>query len=357
MMEHAEAEQRDLSGQFQVRCLNLVKPLIRSLMGIGLAIVVFGIFLAITGRNPIIIYAKLFSYTFGSTAGLSEVGVLMIPFLLTGLAATIPAWVGLINVGGQGQLYLGAWAATGVVLYSNIDSIWLMLPAMAIAGSLGGALWAAIPTCLRQWRDVNEVISTLLLNFVAGLFVNIFVFGPWKSSVSYGYPYTPNFSATAILASIGSTRLHWGFIVPLLAVAACYFVFGRTTWGYNMRAVGGNVNASVRRGIPVTRYIVVAMLIGGAFAGLAGMIQVAGIHRHLRPDIDVQYGTMGFLASWLAGHDPVLLLGTTFLLSSIMVGGDLLQISANFPSAGIYILIGLVFFCVLGFRRLRVGAK
>lgn len=356
-MEHAEAEQRDLSGQFQVRCINLVKPLIRSLMGIGLAIVVFGIFLAITGRNPIIIYAKLFSYTFGSTAGLSEVAVLMIPFLLTGLAATIPAWVGLINVGGQGQLYLGAWAATGVVLYCNIDSIWLMLPAMAIGGSLGGALWAAIPTCLRQWRDVNEVISTLLLNFVAGLFVNIFVFGPWKSTVSYGYPYTPNFSAAAILASIGSTRLHWGFILPLLAVPACYFVFGRTTWGYNMRAVGGNVNASVRRGIPVTRYIVVAMLIGGALAGLAGMVQVAGIHRHLRPDIDVQYGTMGFLASWLAGHDPVLLLGTTFLLSSIMVGGDLLQISANFPSAGIYILIGLVFFCVLGSRRLRVGAK
>jgi simple sugar transport system permease protein len=232
-----------------------------------------------------------------------------------------------------------------------------MLPAMAIAGSLGGALWAAIPTCLRQWRDVNEVISTLLLNFVAGLFVNLFVFGPWKSSTSYGYPYTPNFSAAAILSSIGSTRLHQGFILPLLAVAACYFLFGRTTWGYNMRAVGGNVNASVRRGIPVTRYIVVAMLIGGALAGLAGMIQVAGIHRHLRPDIDVQYGTMGFLASWLAGHDPVLLLGTTFLLSSIMVGGDLLQISANFPSAGIYILIGLVFFCVLGSRRLRVGAK
>ncbi len=326
-------------------------------MGIGLAIVVFGIFLAITGRNPIIIYINLFSYTFGSTHGLSEIGVLMIPFLLTGLAAAIPAWVGLINVGGQGQLYLGAWAATGVALYFKIDSIWLMLPAMAIAGCLGGALWAAIPTCLRQLRDVNEVISTLLLNFVAGLFVNLFVFGPWKSSTSYGYPYTPNFSAAAILSSIGSTRLHQGFILPLLAVAACYFLFGRTTWGYNMRAVGGNVNASVRRGIPVTRYIVVAMLIGGAIAGLAGMIQVAGIHRHLRPDIDVQYGTMGFLASWLAGHDPILLLGTTFLLSSIIVGGDLLQISANFPSAGIYILIGLVFFCVLGFRRLRVGAK
>jgi len=340
-----------------VRGIDFIKPVFRSLLGIVLAIVVFGIFLATTNRNPLIIYANLFSYTFGSSAGLSEVAVLMIPFVLTGLAATIPAWVGLINVGGQGQLYLGAWAATGVALYLKIDSIWLMLPAMAIAGSLGGALWAAIPTFLRQWRDVNEVISTLLLNFVAGLFVNIFVFGPWKSSGSYGYPYTPNFSAAAILSSIGSTRLHLGFFLPLLAVTACYLVFGRTTWGYNMRAVGGNVNASVRRGIPVTRYIVVAMLIGGAIAGLAGMIQVAGIHRHLRPDIDVQYGTMGFLASWLARHDPILLLGTAFLLSSIMVGGDLLQISASFPSAGIYILIGLVFFCVLGFRRLRVGAK
>ena len=332
-------------------------PVARSLLGIGFAFLVFGIFLEAIGRDPIEAYTKMFQGTLGSRVGLSEVGVRMIPFVLTGLAATIPARVGLINVGGEGQLYIGAWTATGVALYFGFGNIWIMLPAMAIAGFLGGALWAGIAILLRNWRNVNEVISTLLSNYVAILFVNLFVFGAWKNPTGFGYPYTSNFGPEAILPAIAGTRLHMGLILPVFAIIATFLFLNHTRWGANMRAVGGNPDAARRRGIPVVRYIVIAMLVGGGLAGLAGMSEVAGIQHHLRPGISNNLGFMGFLASWMAGHNPLTLVGTCFLIAVIVVGGDVLQFSGNLPSAAMLILIGLVLFSILGFRRLERKAE
>jgi simple sugar transport system permease protein len=326
---------------------------VRSIIAIVFAFMVFGIFLALIGRDPFEAYSKMFEGTLGSRVGLSEVGVRMIPFVLTGLAAMIPARVGLINVGGEGQLYIGAWAATGVALYLGFGNIWIMLPAMAIAGFMGGALWAGMAVLLRNLRNVNEVISTLLSNYVAILFVNVFVFGAWKNPTGFGYPYTSDFATEAILPAISDTRLHLGLIFPILAIVATYLFLSRTRWGANMRAVGGNSDAARRRGIPVVRYIVIAMLVGGGIAGIAGMSEVAGIQHHLRPGISNSLGFMGFLASWMANHNPIALIGTCFLIAVIVVGGDVLQFSANLPSAAMLILIGLVLFSVLGFRRLE----
>ena len=332
-------------------------PAGRSVIAIIFAFVVFAIFIAVIGRDPIEIYTKMFEGTLGSKVGLSEVGVRMIPFVLTALAAAIPARVGLINVGGEGQLYIGAWAATGVALYVDIGTIWLMLPAMAIAGFLGGAIWGGIAILLRHWRNVNEVISTLLSNYVAILFVNFFVFGAWKNPTGFGYPYTSNFEFESILPSIFDTRLHLGLVLPIIGIIATYLFLSRTRWGANMRAVGGNPDAARRRGIPVLRYIIIAMLVGGGLAGLAGMSQVSGIQHHLRPGISNNLGFMGFLASWMANHNPIAIIGTSFLSAAIVVGGDILQFSGDLPSAAMLILIGLVLFSVLGFRRLERKAE
>jgi simple sugar transport system permease protein len=326
-------------------------PIARSLLGVFLAFALFGVFLALIGRDPVDAYASFINGTLRSKVGLSEICVKMIPFVLTGLAATIPARVGLINVGGEGQLYIGAWAATGVALYSGLGSIWLMIPAMVVGGFVGGAVWAGIAILLRSWRGVNEVISTLLMNYVAILFVNIFVFGSWKDPDGYGYPYTADFSTASILPALGGTRLHLGLILPILAVIAVYLVLSCTRWGYNMRAIGGNSDAAQRRGIPVARYLVIGMLVGGGLAGIAGMSEVAGIQHHLRPGISNDLGFMGFLASWLANHNPITLMATAFLIALVMVGGDVLQISASLPSSAMLILIGLVLFFVLGLRR------
>jgi len=183
------------------------------------------------------------------------------------------------------------------------------------------------------------------------------VFGPWKNPEGFGYPYTANFSDAATLSAFAGTRFHAGAIIGLLAVIVSYIVLSRTRWGYNMRAIGGNPGAAQRRGIPVVKYMVVAMIVGGGMAGLAGMSEVAGIQHHLRPGISDNFGFLGFLASWLANHNPLTIIVMAGLLAVIMVGGDALQFTGNLPSAAMFILIGLTLFLVLGFRRKRESSS
>lgn len=330
----------------------LPTPLLRSVAAIALVLIIFTLFLLVTGRDPADAFVKVFRGTLGSKVGLGEVGVRLIPIVLTGLAAALPARVGLINVGGDGQLYFGAWAATGVALYLG-GAGWALIPLMVMGGFLGGAFWAGLAVLLRQWRGVNEVISTLLMNYVAVLFVNVFVFGAWKNPVGFNYPYTPDFGASAILPSLADTRLHLGIIFPVITVTLLQLVLTKTRWGYNMRAIGGNAEAARRRGIPVVRFLVIAMLVGGGIAGIAGMGEVAGVQHHLRPGISNGVGYLGFLASWLADHNPVTLVATGFLLAVVAVAGDLLQFSANLPSAVANVLIALILLFVLAFRPAR----
>ena len=343
---------RALPAARRLASLRLPAPFARSLAAIAAALLIFTVFLLATGRDPADAYVKVFHGTLGSKIGWAEIGVRMIPIVLTGLAASIPARVGLINVGGEGQLYFGAWAATGVALYVG-GPIGALIPLMALAGILGGAFWAGLAVLARQARGVNEIISTLLMNYVAILFVNVFVFGPWKNPTGFNYPYTRDFDGSAILPAFGDTRLHLGILFPIVAVAVAYMVLSRTRWGYNMRAIGGNVEAARRRGIPVTRYVFLAMLAGGGMAGLAGMAEVSGVQHHLRPGISNNIGFLGFLASWLGDHNPLTIVATGFLLAVVVIGGDLLQFSADLPSAAMNVLIALILFLVLAFRPSR----
>ena len=325
----------------------------RAVLGIVLALAVFAVFLLASGHDPVESLAKAWGGVIGSSLGLSEVGVTMIPLLLTALATAIPTRVGLVNVGGEGQLYVGALTATGVALFFPVGQTWLMLPVMALAGCAGGGMWAAIAALLRRWRGVNEVISTLLANYIAILLVDLFVFGPWKNPEGLGYPYTTPFDIAAIFPAIAGSRFHWGFLAPAIALVVTYVILNRTVWGFKMRAVGGNPDAARRRGIAVDRYVIAAMIAGGALAGLAGMVEVSGIHHDLRPGISDNLGYLGLLASWLAGHNPATIVAACFLIAVFLVAGDVLQLSAGLPSAAGLVLIGLALFFVLGLRRVE----
>ena len=321
--------------------------------GVVLALAVFAVFLAASGRDPADSLLQAWNGVMGSSLGLSEVGVTMIPLLLTALATAIPTRVGLVNVGGEGQLYVGALTATGVALFFPVGQAWLMLPVMALAGCAGGGLWAAVAALLRRWRGVNEVISTLLANYVAILLVELFVFGPWKNPQGLGYPYTTPFHVASIFPAIADTRFHWGFLAPLIALVITYVIVSRTVWGFKMRAVGGNPEAARRRGIAVDRYMIAAMVAGGALAGLAGMVEVAGIHHDLRPGISNNLGYLGLLASWLAGHNPAVIVAACFMIAVFLEAGDVLQLTVGLPSAAGLVLIGLALFFVLGLRRME----
>jgi len=330
-------------SQRTIEVLRFVLALIVALTG-------FGAVLLIQGRNPLATYADMFTSTLGGSYGRSEVLVIMIPLLLCALAVAVPARVGLVNVGAEGQLYMGAWFASfGALTFSNLPAV-ALLPLMGLMGMVGGGVWALVPAFLRARGWLNETISTLLLNYVAVLVVQFSVFGPWKDPRSANFPQSREFVAAAQLPNFGDTRLHVGIVFAFLAIGILYFVLRHTRWGYEMRAIGGNPEASRRAGIPIVLYIVAALSVGGALAGLAGFGEVSAIQERLRPSISPGYGFIGFLVSWLAGHNPLVIVIMALLLAVLTAGGDALQINQDLPFASVKLLMALTLLVVLAQR-------
>jgi simple sugar transport system permease protein len=330
-----------------------ISALVRWAGLIGLAFLVFAIVLVIFGKNPVRAYINIFSSTLGSAYGLSEIVVKMIPLLLTAIAVALPSRIWLINVGGEGQLHIGAlFAAWGALHFSHLPG-WVLLPLIFVLGFLGGGLWSLISGILRARGWASETISTLLMNYVAILLVNFFVFGPWKDPESANYPQTAEFVEAAILPAFGGTRVHLGLVFAIVSLIVYYLFLSRTRWGLEMRAIGNNPEAAQRNGIPIVRYILLLMFIGGGMAGLAGMNEVSAIQGRLRPGISPGYGFTGFLISWMSGGDPLGMVASAFLLSIIISGGDILQMAHGLPGSAVHILLALILFVVLA----RTGWK
>ena len=323
----------------------ILNDAVRYLLMFLMAFLLFGLILLVFGKDPIQSYQDMFTSTLGSTYGFSEVIVAMIPMLITGLAVALPWRVGLINIGGEGQLYIGAAFATWSALtFQNLPA-WILLPIMMFLGMLGGALWAFIPGYLKAIGLVNETIITLLLNSVAPLIVGFLIFGFWHSPMDTVK--TANFVDAALLPTFFGTRIHLGLVFGLVLLALFWFVMKYTRWGLEMRAIGGNPQAARRNGIPYKGYLIVVMCIGGAIAGLAGMAQVSGFYGVLLLNFSMGLGYMGFLISWLAGGQPIGILLMSFVVALIFTGGNLLQLTRGLPYAVINILLAITLFVVL----------
>jgi ABC-type uncharacterized transport system permease subunit len=310
-----------------------------------LALGLFGFIIWISGKDPIVSYRELFSSTLGSWYGFSEVLVAMTPLLITALAVALPSRIGLINVGVEGQLYMGACVATWGALTFSSAPAWILLPVMALLGMIGGALWALVPGLLRAMGLVNETITTLLLNSVAPKLVAFFVFGFWHSPMDTNK--TPNFVPAARLPTFFGTRVDLGLILGILLLVIFWLVMKYTRWGLEIRAIGGNPEAAQRNGVPLKVYIVVVLCIGGAIAGLAGMAQVSGYYGVLLTGFSRGVGFIGFLISWLSFGDPVGIVLTSFLVAIITTGGSMLQLTTALPYAIINILLAVALFVVL----------
>jgi simple sugar transport system permease protein len=315
---------------------------------LALALMAFALLLLAFGKNPLDAYAAIFESTLGSYYGVTEVLVKVIPLTLTAAAVLLPARIGLVNVGGEGQLYMGAWLGTwGALTFGHLPQP-IALPLVLLLSFVGGGLWALIPAYLRARGWLNEVISTLLLNYVAIQLVNYFIFGPWRDPESANFPQTPRFADSVRLPSIGESRLHLGLFIALATIVAIYLVLRYTRWGYEMRAIGGNPVATRRHGFPISRYILVTMFVAGGLAGLAGAGEILALQGRLRPAFSPDYGYIGFLISWLAGHNPIGVVVMSFLMAIITFGGDALQITQGMPFASVKILMALILFIVLG---------
>jgi ABC-type uncharacterized transport system permease subunit len=320
------------------------------------ALACFGLVLLAAGKHPLQAYADTATFVLGSLEGFTELFVRMGPLVLAALAVSVPARIGLFNVGGEGQIYMGALFATGAALGLAQYPSWLLLPATLAAGFAGGALWALIPAAMRLMGVANESITTLLLNYIAPLLVGYQIFGPWRSPESSSYPQSRELAEGARLAILPGTRLHAGLVIAVACLAIYAYVLHRTRWGLEMRAIGGNATASAHLGLPVKSYVVACMMIGGGVAGVAGMAEVSAIHGRLVGEISPGYGYMGFLVAWLAGSSATKIVAMAFLFAFISSVGDVLQITQGVPFAVVNILMAAILFSVLCGGK-RPGAR
>ena len=321
----------------------------RWVLAILAALIIFSAFLIAKGAQPLDAYSDMWQTTFGGTSSFAEVLVKWTPILLTALAVAVPGRAGLFNIGGEGQFLLGAIGAAGMAL--TLDGRLTAAPTLLLmalgAATLGGA-WAAITAVLKVATRLSEAISTLLLNYVAVLLLEWLVNGPWKDPASLGFPQGRPVGEAGRFGVFGDTRLHVGVIVAVVVMFAMWVALRSTAWGFHLRVAGGNAEAARRSGLRVGVLIVSAMAAGGALAGLAGMVQVAGVEGRIRPGMAVGVGFIGFLASWMVRHHPLRVAISSLLLAAIAVGGDSLQIDSTLPAASINVLMAFVLLAVLG---------
>lgn len=329
------------------------------LLSVFAALVLGAILLLLAGQSPLAVYVAMVNGAFGSVNGLAETLVKTIPLLLTALGVSVAFRMVLWNIGAEGQLYLGAVAATGTALYllPSAPAV-VLIPAMIVAGFVGGALWASIPGTLKAMFNVNEIITSLMLNYVAILFVDYLVHGPWKNPQGFGFPGTAAFPDAAWLPRLSPTRVHLGLLFGLVAAALLYAILQRTWWGYEIRVIGENVRAARYAGINIRRNILLVMALSGGLAGLAGMSEVAGIAHQLPRNLSPGYGYTAIIVAWLAKLNPWATVVVAFLFAGLLVGGDQLQISMGLPAAIAPMLQGTILFCLLAgevFTRYRVS--
>jgi simple sugar transport system permease protein len=326
-----------------------VRGVSRWIVALGGAVVVFAAFMVAKGANPIEAYGNMVTSLTNGTA-IGAVLVKAAPLILAGLAVTIPAKAGMVNVGGEGQLLMGGVFGAGAVqlLGSRLPGS-STLVVLCIAAAIGGALWAALAAVLKLLVGISEAVTTLLLNYVALNVMFFLIFSPWKDPHGSGQPATRPLPSGARFPLLGTSTVHTGIVLAIAATGLVWWLLRSTRFGFQLKVVGGNTEAARRAGLPVGALIVGAMLLGGALAGLGGAAQLAGAEFKLRQGFLLTYGYIGFLASWLARHSPIKVALAAILLAAISISGDSLQIDSALPAATVNILMALVLLAAFGF--------
>lgn len=297
-------------------------------------------------NDPFNLFQKMFVETFTTKFGLSESCLRMIPLLLPGLGIALAARMKLWNIGAEGQFHMGALGATGVVMFAPESwGMWSMLPIMAIVGAIMGALWIFLPAYARAYWGANEIITTLLLNYVAINITLFFIYGPWKDPGSLGFPVSPSFGGRATLPKLWG-RVHIGFVVAILAAVAFYVLLWHTRWGYELRVIGESHKSANYTGINVEYQTILVLCLAGAMAGLAGMMEVSGVIGRLQRQISPGYGYTAIIIAFLAQLNPIPLAFVAFLFAGLQVGGFTAQIS-GVPVTFVNMIEGLILFCAV----------
>lgn len=324
-----------------LRLVRIVYKL-KSLWSVLAALLVGAILIIISGSNPISAYKELFVGAFFDYYGFATTLVKLSPILLCGLSVLLPLRVGLFNIGAEGQIYLGALFTTVTALYLPEMPTWLHLSICIGAGMLGGAVWAAIPGYLKAFHGTNEVIITLLMNYVGIDLVSYFVSGPMMAEGA-PYPYSPAIREDLWLPLLmPRTDAHVGAAVSLALAMATIIFFRFTSFGFAFDSVGKNPTAARYAGIAVRRTIFVSMAVGGALAGLAGTFEVLGLKYRLFHHFSAGYGFDGIVVAFLASANPVWLPIAALFLSGLKAGANIMQRAVGVETTVVEAIQGLV---------------
>jgi simple sugar transport system permease protein len=326
------------------------------------ALLVGAIFLLLLRANPITAYSALLEGAFGSFNAFAETLVKSIALLLIGLGTCIAYRGSVTNIGGEGQMIVGALLSTWIGLsFTNLPG-WLMIIIAMLAGSLGGAIWGGLPGLLKAYFNVNEILSTVMMNAIAVQIMNYMLRGPLidpvQAEAASQIPQTARLEVAYRLPRLAPTRLHIGLLIAILLAVAVYILLWRTTLGYRIRAVGQNQAASKYGGIDVKKHIVLALLLSGAFAGLAGMMQVYGVNYRMITDgsstgFTGNAGFNGIVAALFGQLHPIITIPASILFGGLLVGANAMQRVVQVPSALITGLNGLVVVFVVSSEYFR----
>jgi simple sugar transport system permease protein len=328
-------------------------PITVSVAAVLIALVLGAFALRLAGEaHPFKAFATIAKELFGSWGGISDVLVQATPLILVGLACSVAFSMKLWNIGADGQFFIGAFAASAIVLAPVLSAEtagWIFIPVMMIAGLMGGALWGFVPGYLRAKFNVNEVITTLMMNYIAIEWNNYFIFGVWSEG---GFQMSPRFPRTAWLPRLADyardipefsgLTLHLGLLFGPIAAVIVWWILYRSKWGYEIRLAGDNPKAARYAGTNITRNMILVMMLSGALAGLAGMAQIGGVVRRMQGAISSGYGFTGIIIAWLSKLNPLIVVVVSILFGALVLAGR------EIGRSGISMLIqGIILFALI----------
>jgi simple sugar transport system permease protein len=336
------------------RWMYLILPLI----AVVLALLFCAVLLQLLGTDAPGVFRALARGSFGSFFGLRDTIQSGIPLMLCALGIAIAFKMRIWNIGAEGQFTMGAFAATWVALYwKDFIPEPLLLPVMFVMSFVFGAFWGVLCTLPNALWKVNEIITTLLMNYVAILFANYFIFGPWKDPDGNNFPITAVFDSHALMPKLfGTAQISFGLVFGLLIAAILYVVMSRTTFGYEISAIGESRRAAAYAGISIKRNIILVMLISGGICGLAGLNEVSGVMERMQLDIAGGYGYTAIIIAYLSRFNPVVVVIVSVLFGGMLSGAQSLQL-LSVPSQVVTMIQGIILFFILAsefFLRYKV---
>ena len=317
------------------------------------ALLVFGLFVWIGGVSPTDTWLLLFKGAFGDWYSWQNTLTRAAPLMLTALCVALPARAGLVIIGGEGALVLGGLAAAAVPYAVTLPGNMFGTLVLCIAGFIAGALWIALAGALRQYRGVNETISSLLLAYTAIAIFKQLVEGPMRDPATLNKPSTRTIEEALRIGGIAGSEVHWGFVIGVFACIALGLWLALTARGFSVRVVGGNPRTAQLVGLPATGLILLACALGGGSAGVAGAIEVAAVHTNANASLIAGYGYAGILVSFIARHNPIAIIPVAILFGGFGAAGSLLQRRLGLPDASVQVLQGIAFVLILASEALR----